>query len=364
MRIVPLAVLLLVSSLHCAPQIVDAVDGAGDSGAGSGASAGAGTGGSGALGGAGGSGGDGGVPPSPDRDGDGVPDVYDGCPDQPGKVEPGVCGCDLPDEDHPDYAGCFGLIQALLHRYSFDGTGEVARDTAGLVPDAAVDPTLPPADGFVVNTTLMGSASVSLAGGMNGNDDDDQYVRLPSGLLSGLQSVTVEAWLTWYGGNPWQRIFDFGNNDSGVADAQGVSGTSYLFLTTSYHDVETVNRVRAAFRPPDFWQEVVVDATRPFPAGIETHVAVVLDATSDTLSLYLDGSLEGSAQGAAVSTGIPLDASLIDDQNNWLGRSQYVADAELGASIEELRIYAAALTAAQIRTSMAAGPNPLFFPKS
>jgi hypothetical protein len=350
-----------LASSHCAPQIVDAVDEAGESGAGSGARAGAGAGGYGAVGGVGG---DGGVPqPSPDRDGDGVPDADDGCPDQPAKVEPGGCGCELPDEDHPDYAGCFGLMRGLAHRYSFDGTGDIASDTAGLVPDAAVDPALPAADGVVVNTTLTGSASVSLAGGMNGDDTDDQYVRLPSGLLAGLESVTVEAWVTWYGGRTWQRIFDFGSNDSGVPDAQGSAGTSYLFLTTSYHVDEDVNLARCAFKHPDFVLEVVVDATRPFPIGIETHVAVVLDAANDTLSLYLDGTLEGSAQGAAVPPGIPLRANLVVDQNNWLGRSQYVADAELSASIEELRIYAAPLTSAQLRTSMAAGPNPPFFPK-
>ncbi|MCC7292635.1 MAG: thrombospondin type 3 repeat-containing protein [Phycisphaerales bacterium] len=34
-----------------------------------------------------------------DRDGDGTPDCVDGCPDDPGKTEPGVCGCGVPDTD-------------------------------------------------------------------------------------------------------------------------------------------------------------------------------------------------------------------------------------------------------------------------
>ncbi len=37
--------------------------------------------------------------PDTDRDADGVPDCNDPCPDNPNKVEPGVCGCDLPDAD-------------------------------------------------------------------------------------------------------------------------------------------------------------------------------------------------------------------------------------------------------------------------
>lgn len=34
-----------------------------------------------------------------DRDGDGTPDVNDGCPDDPQKTQPGACGCGAPDAD-------------------------------------------------------------------------------------------------------------------------------------------------------------------------------------------------------------------------------------------------------------------------
>ncbi len=34
-----------------------------------------------------------------DRDGDSVVDCLDGCPDDPLKTEPMVCGCGVPDED-------------------------------------------------------------------------------------------------------------------------------------------------------------------------------------------------------------------------------------------------------------------------
>ncbi len=35
----------------------------------------------------------------PDRDGDGIPDDVDGCPDDGNKAEPGPCGCGVPDTD-------------------------------------------------------------------------------------------------------------------------------------------------------------------------------------------------------------------------------------------------------------------------
>jgi hypothetical protein len=57
-----------------------------------------------------------------------------------------------------------------------------------------------------------------------------------------------------------------------------------------------------------------------------------------------------------------MSLSAINDINCWLGRSQYSADADFGGSIDEFRIYSAALTALQVRTSNLAGPNPSFFP--
>ena len=53
----------------------------------------------------------------------------DQCPEDPDKTEPGVCGCGVPDVDTAQVAGCQGLKDALVHRYSFDGTGTVITDS-------------------------------------------------------------------------------------------------------------------------------------------------------------------------------------------------------------------------------------------
>ena len=37
--------------------------------------------------------------PDDDSDGDGVADCEDGCPSDPNKTEPGICGCGVPDDD-------------------------------------------------------------------------------------------------------------------------------------------------------------------------------------------------------------------------------------------------------------------------
>ena len=54
---------------------------------------------------------------------------------------------------------------------------------------------------------------------------------------------------------------------------------------------------------------------------------------------------------------MPGPPSLINDINNWLGRSQYSQDPRFGGSYHEFRIYNAALSASDIRASFEAGPD-------
>jgi hypothetical protein len=80
-----------------------------------------------------------------------------------------------------------------------------------------------------------------------------------------------------------------------------------------------------------------------------SHLVVVFDRTSGEASLYRDGVMEGST----VVEGL----ALIEDVNNWLGRSQYDDDPPFAGVYHEFRIYRAALTAPQIAASHEAGPD-------
>lgn len=294
-----------------------------------------------------------------DSDGDGTYDCKDGCPADASKVAPGVCGCGLSDTANADNdaavdckdacprdpalteAGACGCLPAslgatcLAHRYQFEGTGAVVTDSIGAS-----------GNGTVVGATLSGSGTLVLAGGSS-----DQYVKLPSRLISGLgNSATIEAWVTWAGtGGDWQRVIDFGNSTAGQ-DMQG-DGKSYLFLTPS----AAGGGLRVAISAgAGGGEEDLVTASASLPTTL-THVAVVIDGAAKTLALYQGGALQGAA--SAIRPGITLGT--IDDVNNWLGRSQYQADPELAGTYHELRIYSRALTAAQITASFTAGPDAL-----
>ncbi|MEO8178622.1 MAG: LamG-like jellyroll fold domain-containing protein [Deltaproteobacteria bacterium] len=290
-----------------------------------------------------------------DLDADGTLDCQEMCPGDPAKTAPGACGCGLPDVDSdgdgtldcdescpfeatrlaPGTCGCAAdtLALCLRHRYSFNGTGDVATDTVGA------------ADGTIVNTTLTGAGSLTLAGLAT-----DQYVNLPAGIISGLgPSATIEAWVTWTGaGGPWQRIFDFGSSE--LAAGQQGTGVTYLFLSPS-NTIDT--HLRAAFTNAGPPAERVASGPTILPFAVPIHVAIVIDGATQTLTLYQGGALVGTAPT------LDTTLALMNDVNNWLGRSQFAADEEFQGVIDEVRIYSAARNAAQIAAEVAAGPNAL-----
>lgn len=275
-------------------------------------------GGMGGMGGAGTSGANGGANGGAQPDGAPTPDASnDRCPNDANKIDPGRCGCGFPE-----------TALCLVHRYSFDGTGTSAGDSIGGATAAMVN--CSQADGGV---------AMSGAG---------QYVELPDGILSALDSGTVEVWSTWSGGASWQRIFDFGSS-SGALGAPGASGTTYLYLTPG----STAGRVaEVAYTELGYANEIKILATAPVPAGTMSHAAVVADTSTQTLAFYLNGALVGA---------IPFSGSFshLTDVNNWLGRSQFSADPYFVGSIQELRIFSVARTAAQILASVRAGPDAL-----
>lgn len=224
---------------------------------------------------------------------------------------------------------CNVLSAALRHRYSFAGTGSAVRDGVGT------------AHGSVINGQLSGSGAVVLTGAAT----PENYVDLPNGMLSALGSATLEAWVSWDGGDPWQRIFDFGSGQ-GAEDARE-GGDAYLFLTPR-SDADTV---RAAFISSETLGEVQLDSTAPLPSGAVSHVAVVVDGQAGTLALFIAGAPVGSI---ALPSSL---AALATDDNNWLGRSEFPADPAFDGSLLELRIYSAALSAAQLALSFQLGPD-------
>ncbi|HTV20167.1 MAG TPA: LamG domain-containing protein [Polyangiaceae bacterium] len=274
--------------------------------------------------------------PDDDFDGDGAADCVEACPDNDDATVPsGPCGC----SSYPDTNACGQLRAALRNLYTFDGQGTTVVDALngddGTVLHVEATPEVP-------LDTLQRNGRLTL-------DGSGSYVDLPDGIVSRLSDATFEAWVTWRGGDFWSRIFDFGDNGG-----TPVNGVTYLFLTPSNADNGTV---RVAYSVAGPQQETIADGAASLPIhAAQDHtpdqVAVVVDRTNSVVRLYSNG-VEIRSENEVV------DLGAIRDVNNWLGRSNYLVDPPLAATLVEFRIYGQALTADQLNASYQAGPGAL-----
>jgi len=162
-------------------------------------------------------------------------------------------------------------------------------------------------------------------------DGTDDYVELPIGsLISSLTNSTFAIWVNFSNaGGAWQRIFDFGTGE-----------TAYMFLSPRIGmtgEMRFAITVEGGGAP-----EQMATAPGTLPSGWH-HVAVTIDAGKDTITLYLDGSVVAQNTQATLS---PSDLGVTT--NNWLGRSQYIADAGYTGLLDEFRIYKRALAEAEV----------------
>jgi hypothetical protein len=229
------------------------------------------------------------------------------------------------------------------------GKGDLFIDDIRLYrsPPQIVVPTDPGSGAIVANYTMNGNLQDSSGrnnhGTLMGDSSYDTgvvgqallfngtnaYVDLPIGsVISTLSDMTISMYANFSNtGGDWQRIFDFGTGT-----------TNYMFLSPR---TGTTGPMRFAIRTATV-TERVVNATVTLPSGWH-HVAVVIDSATMTLGLYLDGQQVGTA----ATTLLPKD--LGNTTQNWLGRSQFEADAYFTGALDEFRIYNRALSEGEVR---------------
>jgi hypothetical protein len=254
-----------------------------------------------------------------------------------------------------------GFIRGtLLHRYSFSeapDTGTVA-DSVG---------------------TAHGTVEALQFGQVNGNFTGagefrfnpgpyvqipitNSFINLPNGLISGLSSVTVEGWFTWFGGALNNtRIFDFGMS-SGAPDGTGGTASTNFFEDFVLNPGRNYFFLSPQTGNPRFALDPDIGGagtgeTPSITSGIaitvsnKSHFAVVYDFPRGVARLYINGQRAGTG----VAT-FPL--SIVDDRNNWLGRSQW-QDPFPNTAIDEFRIYNGPFLDTDIASHFAYGPNVL-----
>lgn len=217
-----------------------------------------------------------------------------------------------------------GQLAHLTHRYSFTTD---ASDSAGT------------AHGTLVNGAVISGGAVVCNG-------TGAYVNLPAAVigLNAYPALTLELWST-------QPAI---NQDYSMTAAFGGTwpngnGRDYLMISTTRGD--NVSRGAIALTPDQDspWADEIGVNGPELNDAAEHHY--VLTVTGSELSFYIDGVPRGSAAVGAVSL------SGLSTQFAYLGKGVYSADATVQCAINEFRIYKTALTAEQVQSSFAFGPN-------
>lgn len=175
--------------------------------------------------------------------------------------------------------------------------------------------------------SLMNGAK--LEPGKTGNamsfDGIDDYVALPSGIVSQLSDFTVASWVYLDNGRNWARLFDFGKNDQNYM--------TFVPLTGSGQSCFMISKVSSYAE-----QRVCAESV---PVGQWTHVAIT--RSGDTVTLYLNAEAVASGDNISMAP-----FQLGADSNNWLGRSHYVSDRYLDGRVDDFRVYNGALSETEL----------------
>jgi len=208
------------------------------------------------------------------------------------------------------------------------GTGDLAAHYA--MEDNLSDDTGNGYDGTPVGDPFYANAIGDLGRALS-LDGINDHAELPIGsLIAGLSDITVAMWVDFPdSGASWQRIFDFGTS----------STEGYMFLCPS---TGTSGPLRFAITPAAGADESFAEASSALATGWH-HVAVTIDSASMTITVYVDGAV--AAEGATET----LPADLGQTTQNWLGRSQYEADAYFTGLLADFSIYSRALSEGEVR---------------
>ena len=135
-------------------------------------------------------------------------------------------------------------------------------------------------------------------------------VDLPNGLVSSLKDATLEAWVTWGGGNAWQRVFDFGDSTNATPENNPGQGKTYLFLTPGVGDGVVVGCYSLSGTPGE------VHATAPGALSLSLNrVALVVSDSGDKLALH-----QWPKDGRRYLDGL----ALVDQRRERMARSQSI----------------------------------------
>ncbi|HXT10828.1 MAG TPA: LamG-like jellyroll fold domain-containing protein [Candidatus Angelobacter sp.] len=243
---------------------------------------------------------------------------------------------------------------SLIHRYSFsESSGTTVADSVG---------------GW--NGTLNGDAAVSGTGQLMLSGNLGSSVTLPPGILSNLDEVTIETWVSFPSANAtYATLFSFGLSDTTAFDANEGAGENYISFSPDGNGLVTQANFAQGVPGTNGERDAVSPGVLDGQSNL--HIVTVYHPYAGTEALYINGTNVATMSmfnnmidpvaylGPTYSNRSILNFTLADDQDNYIGQALYTAYPGILANVDEFRIYNTALTPGQIAADHALGPNTL-----
>ncbi len=163
-------------------------------------------------------------------------------------------------------------------------------------------------------------------------EDSETYISIPSGSLTGQESLSITGWIYLRSAKRGQLFFDFGKNSKshffaapiGTKDKEGFQAQ---ILTKSDNYI--------ASSP----------AVSPFKWN---HLAIVINVPSKTLSTYINGVLASEIKNVEVELEQLFDNNSGENNKLFIGKSLASDNTHLNAKLHDFRIYRIPLSEKQI----------------
>ncbi len=242
-----------------------------------------------------------------------------------------------------------------LHRWKLDGTGGAAVPAGTLLTDSIGG----------MSAVLRGTGARFTPDGKGldlpgGNPLVAAYIDLPNGVVSGAsrgtknRAVTLEGWLTLQTLSFFPSdLFAAGLSAVGEVEDSGVETLGFvetLSLQASDWAPNNQRQSLTRFDSKRMTDRQIASVGTGWPLGERVHFAMVYDPATSRWSYYRNGQ-------ALASILDPLGPGELNDVNVWLGRCMEDYLLNVDAVFHEFRIYDQALTPAQLRGNLLAGPD-------
>ena len=184
-------------------------------------------------------------------------------------------------------------------------------------------------NGTYVNTpawsTGVSGNSFKMAGG---NDSTATYVKIPNGVLNGIDNITISTWVKWDGNTVWQWLY-----------ALGVDTSKYIFTTPKSGGGVLYSAIKNG------GGEQGLNNMAALQNGQWRHLAVTINSAAKTSVMYLDGVKAAENTNVTIKPSQLYDAS--KDYSGYIGKS-FFNDPYFAGEVDDFRIYSTALTAEQV----------------